>query len=818
VSIPKIKLNNGSPIYNALNGNSISLGFDEIVYQESLISGWYMGIQNPQYTIYTRSVVNPVQPNIWATSGTSDIEILNFINRTTNVGNTPFTSTTEAFYYVGTKSENFIIKGDYPNISLGELVLNYDTGMIMGYPWSGNTVYDLSPLQNNATLSGSPTFSPSYDGIIDFNGSGQYAYGSDIGQLTAFTINTWFRLESLPSSTEFPAIATEKFVSNNLGWCIGFANFPQDGKIVGGYYNNGWILTSGFTPTTNTWYNVTLTYDNTVLKLYIDGVLFSSVNSTTDAISSGLGFNIGKRWDTDDFIDGQIQVVQVYNKALSGLEILNGYNQYVGRYVSPVVSPTPTPSTTETPTVTPTNTPTETTTNTPTPTVTPTVTETPTETPTPTVTATSTETPTNTPTPSVTPEPVTGYSFNLVALPYNFPTSGNTIMNSEGGIITGSTNPNVLATGSRGLYWNSIDSDGVDRTSYFSQFTGESITITMTQTGSTAIYSGDTNSLKTWIAAGPGTGFVFGAGIGVPPSNIPSGTATLIQSASTQWTIGLPVYISVVVNVGVTPTPTNTNTPTPTNTPTNTNTPTPTPTNTTTPTPTPTPSSTPNAPVTSNLVLYYDPSNSSSYPGTGTTINDISGNGLSGTMSNITFTSPYFSFNGTSSQISVADNPLLEPGSGDWSIEFWVNHSVLAGSSRILIAKTDGGNSSDWGYGLRSSSVGNTFMEIGNGTSTVQSSSTGLTTDNWYQVVGVWTNVATNTFALYVNGNLIGSNSHSFTSVKNTTSPLYLGSFNGGQFSQWLNGKMGVVRLYQKALTDSEVLQNFNSDKSKYGL
>ncbi len=254
----------------------------------------------------------------------------------------------------------------------------------------------------------------------------------------------------------------------------------------------------------------------------------------------------------------------------------------------------------------------------------------------------------------------------------------------------------------------------------------------------------------------------------------------------------------------------------PTPTPTTTSTPTVTPTNTTTSTPTPT--STPNAPITSNLVLYYDPSNPSSYSGTGTVINDLSGNGLSGTMSNITFTSPYFSYNGSSSQISVADNALLEPGSGDWSIEFWVNHSVIAGASRILIAKTDGGNSADWGYGLRTVSNSNTFIEVGNGTTSVTSPSTGLSINTWYQVVGVWTNVASNSIALYINGSLIGSNSHSFTSIKNTTSPLYLGSFNGGQFSQWLNGRMGVVRMYNKALTGSEVLQNFDADKSKYGL
>jgi hypothetical protein len=109
-------------------------------------------------------------------------------------------------------------------------------------------------------------------------------------------------------------------------------------------------------------------------------------------------------------------------------------------------------------------------------------------------TPTPTITPTNTPTPTTSPIPVTGYAFNLVALPYNFPSSGNTIMNSAGGITSGSTNPNVLATGSRGLYWNSIDTDGVDRTNYFSGFTGQSITITMSQTGSTAIMG----TIRTW--------------------------------------------------------------------------------------------------------------------------------------------------------------------------------------------------------------------------------------------------------------------------------------------------------------------------------
>jgi len=298
-------------------------------------------------------------------------------------------------------------------------------------------------------------------------------------------------------------------------------------------------------------------------------------------------------------------------------------NGYWNSWVMVTPTPTPTFGATQTPTVTstatptpqPTTTPTNTETSTPTPTpeptTTPTNTETPTNTPTPdpTTTPTNTETPTLTPTPSTSPIPVTGYGFNLIVLPYNFPATGNTIMN-QGAVQTGTTNPNELTISGRGIYFNSIDSDGIDRTSYFSQFTGQSITITMTQTGSTAIYSGDTDAFKYWSATTgtppgvAGDGFVFGTQVGVPPSNTPSGNTVLIQSATTNWTVGLPVYISLVINGAVTPTPTATPTLTPTNTqtttPTNTETPTqtPTPEPTTTPTNTETPTETPTPTVT----------------------------------------------------------------------------------------------------------------------------------------------------------------------------------------------------------------------------
>jgi hypothetical protein len=247
--------------------------------------------------------------------------------------------------------------------------------------------------------------------------------------------------------------------------------------------------------------------------------------------------------------------------------------------------------------------------------------------------------------------------------------------------------------------------------------------------------------------------------------------------------------------------------------------PTPSPTVTKTPTNTPTPTPTPNAPVTTNLVLYYDPSNSSSYPGTGTTINDLSGNGLNGSMSGITYTSPYFSYNGTSSQVRVDDNTLLEPGSGDWTMEVWVNQSVL-GNDVVLGKFDNGGLTIDVSYSIRTTNT-TYYAQLGSGSgagSTLFVNSTNYvgTIGTWYQIVYVFTNVSSNTLETFVNGVSIGSVSHSLVSILNTDNPLYIGSYNGGEYSQWFDGKIGITRLYNTALTSSEVLQNYNADYRKY--
>ena len=223
--------------------------------------------------------------------------------------------------------------------------------------------------------------------------------------------------------------------------------------------------------------------------------------------------------------------------------------------------------------------------------------------------------------------------------------------------------------------------------------------------------------------------------------------------------------------------------------------------------------------VTTNLVAYYNPDLTTSYPGTGTTLFDISGNGLNGTMSNITYTDPYFTYNGTNSQVNIPDNALLEPGSGNWTMEAWAYLSNTGGGTKTILGKFDpGGTSADVAYSMRIATA-TAFAQMGDGLGNyVNSTSYTMSLNTWVHIVYVWTNGATKTLVTYINGSSIGSVSHTLSSLLNTPSNLYLGSYNGGEYSQYFTGRIGITRLYNAALTASQVLQNYSVSRATYGI
>ena len=224
--------------------------------------------------------------------------------------------------------------------------------------------------------------------------------------------------------------------------------------------------------------------------------------------------------------------------------------------------------------------------------------------------------------------------------------------------------------------------------------------------------------------------------------------------------------------------------------------------------------------VIDNLKLYFNPNSLLSYPGTGTTVTDLTGNSLNGTLSNVTYSDTYFSFNGSSSQIAITDNALLEPGSGNWTIEVWFNLSSYSSQSQTIIGKFDpGGLSADISYAIRiSNGTGNVRCDFSDGSTAVSTSSYTLSLNVWYQLVYVFNNVSNNIIT-YVNGSSTNTTvNNSVNSILNTTANLYLGSYNNGEYPQYFNGKMGIVRLYGSALSTSDISKNFEANRDIYGI
>jgi len=302
------------------------------------------------------------------------------------------------------------------------LLINLDSGNSTSYPGTGNTWYDLAGTSNNATLFNSPTYSSSYDGILQFDDvSLEYATIPNIGSLSNWTVEVWFRLTtSLVGKVS--SIVSNQFNNTVLNYSIGTNNMPSNSNLAVGFYdinNGGWKSTSGFVPVVGNWYQVVGTYDGSTVRQYVNGVASGGTLTTSVASQSGGEIRLMRRWDetliSNNLTDGDLAIVKIYNTVLSSSDILQSYTNTYTRFLEP----TPTPSVTASQTVTPTVTPT------------PTISNTPTNTPTPTPTITSTITPTISLTPTTTPTPTPT------------PTEPFFLLFEDGSIATAENNDNI---------------------------------------------------------------------------------------------------------------------------------------------------------------------------------------------------------------------------------------------------------------------------------------------------------------------------------------------------------------------------------------
>ena len=221
--------------------------------------------------------------------------------------------------------------------------------------------------------------------------------------------------------------------------------------------------------------------------------------------------------------------------------------------------------------------------------------------------------------------------------------------------------------------------------------------------------------------------------------------------------------------------------------------------------------------VTSGLVLCLNAADKNSYPGSGTTWTDLSGNSNNGTLTN----GPTFNtgsggsivFDGTNDYVLCSkQNALVNVTQftiGAWMKRNLSNSVVIIGQIETL--------SNDVSFELWSD--GNAYFEVGNGTNGYGYIAN--TSTNWQYLMMVFNgtgDINSDRLKAYINGTLqtltYSGTIPSSTGTVNTN--LNIGAYITN--SNYSNGNISAVQIYNRALSSTEILQNYNATKTRFGL
>lgn len=217
--------------------------------------------------------------------------------------------------------------------------------------------------------------------------------------------------------------------------------------------------------------------------------------------------------------------------------------------------------------------------------------------------------------------------------------------------------------------------------------------------------------------------------------------------------------------------------------------------------------------VTQNLLLHYNTFNTASYNGSGVTIIDISGNSRNGTITGSpTWTGNYFTF--VDDYITTPNlSSLITSANETHSVELWVyptNNGVLVQYNNSTSPNTSYHHSAIEIVG------GNLEVGFWNGGIVTSSGNIGAVSFNqWHQIVLTYNGSVCKG---YIDGVYKGSVNVAWDSPMNSSMAFYMNFGFADSTSQGdgtnFDGRFGIMRVYNSALTDAQILSNYNSTVS----
>lgn len=226
--------------------------------------------------------------------------------------------------------------------------------------------------------------------------------------------------------------------------------------------------------------------------------------------------------------------------------------------------------------------------------------------------------------------------------------------------------------------------------------------------------------------------------------------------------------------------------------------------------------------VTNGLVLCLDAANPSSYPGMGTKLND-----LSLYSSNMDLVNGTAVVNGSCVFDGVDDHITTTPGQAfyQYTTEITVcswfkrNGNIAGGSGGGQSTKdVDNWTTTIWLFHGNSSPTNSITFYV-NGGSYSRNRDTGFLADNtWYFICGT---CSSSLIKIYVNGVQVGSSATGMNSgniISNSNSVIQYGKDPRYSTSRFFNGSIGCSFVYNRELSSSEILNNYNALKGRFAL
>lgn len=186
------------------------------------------------------------------------------------------------------------------------------------------------------TLFNSPAYTAGPPAYFSFDpASLEYGSAQNLGNLSRWTVETWFRVTSSLSGQVMMIVGNQFDMVNKLNFSIGTNSAPSNYNINTGFFNGAWRTAGNLNPTLNTWYHVIGTYDGNFVTQYVNGVQ-DGQTAYVGTPQSGGEIYVAKRWDTVagslDHFPGDIGQATIYAGAMTANEVTRRWNATKSTY------------------------------------------------------------------------------------------------------------------------------------------------------------------------------------------------------------------------------------------------------------------------------------------------------------------------------------------------------------------------------------------------------------------------------------------------------------------------------------------------------